>query len=190
VLFLAVSERKGFDLGPGRFLLGEARWTGRHRRGAWQNAVAELRLDGLGRAGARGLVLATARYRHGVRLDPEVQLTLGAQNGLRGYPVHQWAGNRSLLLASEARLFLADDVKQLASFALAAFAEGGYAWPERRPLALRDLRGDIGIALLVGRNRLSATQPVVRFDLAYAFNPPPGRGRWLLSVGSQVRFLD
>ena len=190
VFFLSLSERKGLDLGPGRFLLGELVWRGRHRRGRWENAVGEARLGGLSRLSRRGLVLATVRYRHGTNLDPEVQLTLGAQNGLSGYPVHQWVGSRSLLLATEARLFVADDVKQLASFALAAFAATGYAWPERRAVALRDLRGDVGLGLLVGRNRLSTSQSVVRFDLAYAFNPAPGRGRWLLSIGSQFEFLD
>lgn len=190
VFFLSVSERKGLDLGPGRFLAGHVAWGGRHRRGRWENAIGEVRLDGLNRLGARGLMLATARYRHGRNLDPEVQLTLGAHNGLRGYPVHQWVGSRSLLLATEARLFVADDVKQLASFGLAAFATGGYAWPETRPVALRDLRGDVGLALLVGRNRLTTSQPGMRFDLAYAFNPAPGRGRWLLSVGSSFGFLD
>ena len=190
VLFLSLSERRGVDLGPGRFLVGALGWRGRHRRGRWENAVGEARLDGLSRLGSRGLMLATARYRHGTHLDPEVQLTLGAQNGLRGYPVHQWVGSRSLLLATEARRFVADDVKQLASFGVAAFAAAGYAWPEGREVALRDLRGDVGLALLVGRNRLTTSQPGVRIDLAYAFNPAPGRGRWLLSIGSQFAFLE
>lgn len=190
VLFVSASERKGLDLGPGRFVVGQAGWAGRYRRGRWENALGEVRLDGLARLGTRGLMLATARHRHGRNLDPEVQLTVGAHNGLRGYPVHQWVGTRSLLLATEARLFVADDVKQLASFGLAAFTSGGYAWPEGRAVALRDLRGDVGVALLVGRNRLTANRPGVRFDLAYAFNPAPGRGRWLLSVGSSFGFLD
>jgi hypothetical protein len=190
VVFVSASERKGLDLGPGRFAVAEAGWAGRHRHGRWENAIAHLRLDGLTRLGRRGLLLATARYRHGAHLDPEVQLTLGAHNGLRGYPVHQWVGSRSLLLATEARLFVADDVKQLASFGLAAFTSGGYAWPEGRAMALRDLRGDVGVGLLIGRNRLTANRPGLRVDLAYAFNPAPGRGRWLLSVGSNLGFLD
>ena len=97
-------------------------------------------------------------------------------------------GTRSLLLASEARLFVADEVPQLLSFALAAFAEAGYAWPRGTPVALRDLRADVGLGLMVGRNRL--TSRPLRIDLAYAFNPPPGRSRWQVSMGVQVAFVD
>lgn len=190
VLFASVSERKGLDLGPGRFLVGQVGWRGRRRHGRWQNALGEARVDGLSRLGPRALLLATARYRHGANLDPEVQLTLGAHNGLRGYPVHQWVGSRSLLLATEARRFLADDVKRLASFGVAAFAAAGHAWPEGRSVALRDLRGDVGLSLLVGRNRLAGSHPGLRVDLAYAFNPAPGRGRWLVSIGSSFAFVD
>jgi hypothetical protein len=190
VIFASVSERRGLDLGPGRFLVGQVGWRGRHRHGRWQNTLGEARVDGLSRLGPCALVVATARYRHGANLDPEAQLTLGAHNGLRGYPVHQWAGSRSLLLATEARRFLAEDVKQLASFGVAAFAAAGHAWPEGRDVALRDLRGDVGLSLLIGRNRLAGNQPGVRVDLAYAFNPAPGRGRWLVSIGSSFAFVE
>jgi hypothetical protein len=189
-LFLSFSERKGVALGPGRLLVGSVRWAGRHRHGRWQNALGEARVDALVRPASRALLVGTARYLHGANLDPEVQLTLGAQNGLRGYPVHQWVGNRALFGAAEARLFVADDVKQLASFGLAVFADAGYAWPEGRRLAARDLRTNVGIGLLVGRNRLSSTRRMLRVDLAYAFDPVPGRSRWLLSVGSQGAFLE
>jgi len=188
VFFLAAAERKGIGLGPGRFLLADVGWGGRHRGDTWQNAIGEARITGAARLTPRSLLLTKAQYRHGVNLDPETQITIGAQNGLRGYAVNQWAGTRSLLLATEARLFVADEVGQLLSFALAAFAEAGYAWPEANRVAMHDLRGDVGVGLMIGRNRLT-TRPL-RFDLAYAFDPPPGRGRWLLSLGVQTGFVD
>jgi hypothetical protein len=94
----------------------------------------------------------------------------------------------SVLLASEARLFVAEDVGRLLSFALAAFAETGYAWPQDTRVALRDLRSDVGLGLIIGRNRLT-TRPL-RVDVAYAFNPPPGRDRLQLSMGAQFSFVD
>lgn len=190
IFFVSLSERKGMALGRGGLLVGQLRWAGRHQQGRWENALGGARVDSLSRLTSRALILTTAQYAHGANLDPEVQLTVGADSGLRGFPVRQFAGTRSLLLASEARLFVADDVKQLASFAVAAFAEGGYAWPEGRPVAMRDLRGDVGLGLLVGRNRLTTGNRVMRLDLAYAFNPAPGRGRWLFSMGAQGAFLD
>jgi hypothetical protein len=188
--FLAAGHRKGLRLGGERFLLGDLRWAGRRRHGRWENAVAHAQVDGLSRLTPRALVLTRAQYRHGTNLDPEVQLTLGAQNGLRGYPVHYWTGTRSLLLAAESRLFLADDVKQLVSFGVAAFAEAGYAWPKGRAVALRDLRGDVGVGLMVGRNRLTTSRRVARFDLAYALAPVAGRSRWLFSAGLEAGFLN
>lgn len=190
VFFLSAAERKGFALGDRGFVLGDLGWAGRHRHGRWENAIGDAQIDGFERLTARAVVLTRVRYRQGKNLDPEVQLSVGAENGLRGYPVHQWVGTRSLLLAAESRLFVADDVKQLVSLALAGFAEAGYAWPDGRRLALGDLRTDFGMGLLVGRNRLTTSRRAMRIDLAYAVNPPRGRGRWLLSLGLQAGFLN
>ena len=186
--FLAAGGRKGLPLGRERFLIGEASWTGRRTGGRWENGLADARMGGAFRLAPRALLLTQARYRHGVNLDPETQLTIGAQNGLRGYAVNQWAGSRSLLLGTEARFFVADDVAQLLSFALAAFGEMGYAWSRGTDVNLRDLRSDIGLGVMVGRNRL--TSRPLRMDVAYAFNPPPGRSRWQVSMGVQLSFVD
>ena len=186
--FLAAGGRKGFPLGRERFMFGEASWTGRRTGGRWENGLADARMGGAFRLAPRALLLTQARYRHGVNLDPETQLTIGAQNGLRGYAVNQWAGSRSLLLGTEARLFVADDVARLLSFALAAFGEMGYAWARGTAVNLRELRSDVGLGVMVGRNRL--TSRPLRMDLAYAFNPPPGRSRWQVSMGVQVAFVD
>jgi hypothetical protein len=188
VVFLSAGGRKGVAFGRERFLIADARWAGRRDGGTWRNAIADTSVGAAARLTGRSLLLGHVRYRHGTRLDPETQITLGAHNGLRGYPVNQWAGTRSLLLATEARLFVAEEVKQLLSFALAAFAEAGHAWPEGRPMARRDLHGDVGLGLMVGRNRLT-TRPL-RIDLAYAFDPPPGRSRWQVSAGVQFSFVE
>lgn len=188
VFFVGMRERKGLSLGGERFLLGDFDAGARRRGGRWENALVQAELSGAARVAPRTLLLLRGIYRHGANLDPEAQITLGASNGLRGYAVNQFAGTRSLLLAAEARLFVADDVRQLLSFAVAAFAETGYAWPRGAPVARRDLRSDAGIGLMIGRNRLTARP--IRIDLAYAFDPAPGRGRWLLSVGSPTTFVD
>ncbi len=103
-----------------------------------------------------------------------------------GEELLQFAGDRSLLVSAEQRIFIADEVARLVSFAVGFFADAGYAWPRGTKMAFNDLRADVGIGLLLGRNRLSATRPGVRFDLAYALHPVAGRSRWLFSVGSRV----
>jgi hypothetical protein len=188
VLFLGLSQARGARLGSLGLLRARAAWSGRHRHGRLENGLGELQVDYLNKLAPRRLLLSFLRYRHGTRLDPETQITLGVNQGLRGHEVRQWVGDRSLLLSSELRLFLIDDVLQVASFGAAAFVDSGYAWPAGQALSLRDLRTNVGVGLLVGRNRLTTTRAGVRFDLAYAFEPAAGRSRFVFSAGSQVGF--
>jgi len=186
--FFSLSERRGFSLNSDGFLLGATSWQARHRNGGFENAVARFRLDLVQKVSPRRILLAKADYHHGANLDPEVQLRLGAESGLRGYPVRQFNGTRSLLFSVEGRWFVADDVLRLVSIGVAGFVDSGFAWPEGSKVALHDLRSDVGVSLLLGANRVSASRPGVRLDLAYALNPIAGRSPWLFSAGSQVGF--
>ena len=186
--FFFLSERRGFPLTAEGFLLGTASWQARHRHSEMENSIARFRLDWVQKFSEKRILLAKADYHHGSNLDPEVQLRLGAESGLRGYPVRQFNGTRSLLLSVEGRWFFADDVLRLVSVGVAGFVDSGYAWPEGMKVALKDLRSDVGVSLLLGANRVSASRPGVRVDLAYALRPIEGRSPWLLSAGSQVGF--
>jgi hypothetical protein len=186
--FFFLSERRGFSLNRDGFLLGAATWQARHRNGGIENSIARFRMDLVQKLSPRRILLAKADYHHGSNLDPEVQLRLGAESGLRGYPVRQFNGNRSLLLSFEGRWFVADDVLRLVSIGVAGFVDSGFAWPEGAKVALQDLRSDVGVSLLLGANRVSASRPGIRLDLAYALNPIAGRSPWLFSAGSQVGF--
>jgi hypothetical protein len=136
----------------------------------------------------RWLTAGHASLLYGSRLDPEVQLRVGAASGLKGYPVHQFVGNRSLVLGLDQRFFIADEVGRLVSLAAAVFFDTGFAWPEGQSIDLGDLKSDVGVSLLLGRNRIATTRPGVRFDAAYSLHPIAGRGRWLFSASSQVGF--
>jgi hypothetical protein len=186
-VFISLSEQRGFLLGPEHFLVAGASWNARHRRGRLENSLARVRLDYYRKLSPRRLVAASAKFIYGRRLDPEVQLTLGADSGLRGYPVRQFTGDRSLMLTAEKRFFLADDLARLVSLGVASFVDAGFVWPAGESVALSDLRADTGVSFLIGRNRL-ATRRGVRVSLAYALNELPGRSRWLFSVGSRVGF--
>ena len=186
VWFWRLQARRGFQFGAGHFMTGGAAWAARHRHGEVENSLAAVRLDYVNKLLPRWPLVATAQFRSGRNLDPEVQITLGADNGLRGYPVRQFVGTRAILLSAEQRVFIADEVLQLGSFAAAAFVDSGLAWPAERSIRLGDLKSDVGVSLLLGRARLSSTTPGIRFDLAYALNPIPERSRWLFSVGSRI----
>ena len=186
--FLRLYDEVGLRLGSEQLVRGKVSWTIRHRHGRWENGRLQARIQYLNKLTPRWLVMLLGGFRHGHELDPEVQITLGAQNGLRGYPVHQFVGTRAMVWNAETRVFVADDVKQLASFALAAFFDAGYAWPDGSSVALRDFRTNVGIGLLVGRNRLATGKAGLRLDLTYALHTVPGRSRWLVSAGSSIGF--
>ena len=88
------------------------------------------------------LLIGKAQLIRGSRLDPGVQIRLGAERGLRGYPVRQFNGDRSVLMGLETRWFFADDVANLVSFAVSGFFESGYVWPEGSPM--RESRPQVG----------------------------------------------
>ena len=184
--FLSAEHKQGFRIGERQFLIGRLRWQGRHRQARWEDNLARADLEYLNKLSPRRLLLLSARLARASRLDPETQLTLGAHNGLRGYRVYQWTGTRSLLLSVEKRWFLADDVGQLVSIGFSAFADSGYVWTEQESVDFGDMKTNVGIGLLLGRNRLSSTRPGVRFDLAYALDRLQGHSRWLFSAGSQI----
>lgn len=186
--FVSLSGRRGLSLNAAGFLLGTVSWQARNRHGGIENSIARFRADLVQKFSPRRVVLAKADFLYGANLDPEVQLRLGAESGLRGYPVRQFNGDRSLLLSAEGRWFVADDVARLVSFGVACFFDSGFAWPTGSPIALKDLRSDVGVSLLLGANRVAANRPGVRIDLAYALHPIEGRSPWLLSAGSRIGF--
>ena len=136
----------------------------------------------------RHLLVGRAELQWGHNLDPEVQLLLGAESGLRGYPVRQFAGTRSLLLSAEERWFVADDIGQVVSLGVATFVDSGFAWPEGERLSLSKLKTAIGVSLLVGSNRLFLVGGGVRLDIGYAVVSVPDVRRWTFSFGSDIEF--
>ena len=126
-------------------------------------------------------------YQRGHNLDQEIQLLLGAETGLRGYPVRQFNGNRSLLMTLEERWFFADDVAQLGSLGLSGFIDSGFVWPEKQVFTLRDLKTSVGISLLLGSNRLSS-RGGIRLDFGYGLNRIANVGRWVFAAGSDIAF--
>ena len=187
VLFVSAGHSHGFSFSPSHFLIGTIGATARHEQGRWFNALGEARLRYLRQHAVRHTLLGKIDYRHGHSLDPEVQILLGTGTGLRGYPVRQFAGTRSLLISAEERWFVADDIGQLLSLGVAAFVDSGFAWPNGTGIDLSDLTTAVGASLLLGSHRLS-TRPGVRFDVAYALDPVANASRWVFNAGSDIKF--
>ena len=186
--FYFVGAGRGFRLNQNGFLLSNLSWQARNRNDRLENNFALVQLNLVQKLALKKLILAKAILRYGSNLDPEVQIRLGADSGLRGYPVRQFAGDRSFLVSAEGRWFLADNIGRLVSVGVAAFVDAGFAWPRGQPMTLGDMRSNVGVSLLLGSNRISGSRPGVRFDFAYALQPIDGLSPWLVSAGSRIGF--
>lgn len=120
----------------------------------------------------------------GWNLDRDVQFFADGDNGLRGYRLHSFAGNKRIVWNVEHRVFSGKEILQLASFGAAVFFDTGAATPPGRPLKLSEFKSDVGVGLRMAISR-AATNSIVRVDVAYPLNPDPlGRKGWLVSFSS------
>lgn len=129
----------------------------------------------------RQTVALHAAYEHGWRLDPGSRLALGEDNGLRGYGLGQFQGDRRALFNAEDRFFLWDEVLRLVDVGAVAFYDAGFAWKAGAPVRPSDLRHSVGLGLRLAASR-SATNRPLRIDAARALNPNGTRSRWTLSI--------
>jgi hypothetical protein len=121
----------------------------------------------------------------GWNLDPESQIALDGDTGLRGYRLHAVEGERRFVGNLEARVLVVPEVLQLVSFGLAAFGDAGWSWGD--PDGTWRL-ADVGVGLRIGISRASKNS-LLRMDVARSLHPDPlGRTGWLLSFSSGQAF--
>ena len=103
-------------------------------------------------------------------LDPDQQITLGGDNGLRGYPLRYQTGDARLLLTVEQRVFTDWYPLRLTRVGGAAFYDVGRAWggPEG---AARGWLQDAGLGLRFAPTRTSRAA-VIHLDLAFPLGGP------------------
>jgi len=103
-------------------------------------------------------------------LDPENQLLLGGDTGLRGYPLRYLQGDNRVLFTVEQRFFSDREFFHLAHLGAAVFFDAGSAWfqdGDGKMSADRRLLRDIGLGLRIGSSRSSARATMVHIDLAF-----------------------
>jgi len=121
----------------------------------------------------------------GWNLDPESQIELDGENGVRAYRLHAVEGSRRLVGNVEARVLVVPEILQLVSFGLAAFGDAGWSWGD--PDGFWKL-ADFGVGLRIGITRASKNN-LLRMDVARSLRPDPlGRTGWLLSFSSGQAF--
>jgi outer membrane protein assembly factor BamA len=122
------------------------------------------------------------------RVDPENQILLGGDNGLRGYPLRYQAGDRRTILNVEQRFFTDWYPWRLFRVGYAVFADAGRVGG-RDPRATPSLGTlyDVGMGLRLSSPR-SSGRSVVHIDLAFPLNRPPTIDRSQLVVETRSSF--
>jgi hypothetical protein len=121
----------------------------------------------------------------GWRLDPERQIYLDGERGVRGYRLHAVSATGRFVMNLELRNEFFPDVLHLVSFGAAVYIDAGLSWgPPDGSWTL----ADAGIGLRFGLSR-AAKNTILRLDVSKAFLPDPlGRAGWLLSFSSGQAF--
>lgn len=149
-----------------------------------QNILASLDVRAYFQSGRWTLVSRLGAIA-GWRLDPETQIYLDGETGVRAYRLHAVSGTGRAVANLELRTVFFYDVLKLVSIGAAAFGDAGLSWGA--PDGFWRL-ADAGVGVRVGLTRAAQTS-LLRLDLARAFRPDPlGRTGWLFSFASNQAF--
>lgn len=143
-------------------LQGMLRWRGRRARG-WRISAAlhafNLSLPGQTLAGSLTYDAALERQ------DLVPQLTLGEDNGLRGYPARELSGSRRIRLNLEDRV--RSDLELLSlHLGFVAFFDAGWLHDATQGLSLSEGFRAVGVGLRLGSSELFG-RGIIRVDLAW-----------------------
>jgi outer membrane protein assembly factor BamA len=169
----SASLANGYDVTANSFLLANIGTTGRYAdTGENQSATAAARY--YHRQG-RHLVYYVAASADAVS-NPDIPgpLTIGGDNGLRGYPLRYQAGERRALLTLEARAYSDWYPFRLFRVGGAVFYDTGRAWKGENQNTINPGRlSDVGFGLRLLSARTSKGN-VLHADFAFPLNPDPG----------------
>lgn len=122
------------------------------------------------------------------RRDPETQLLLGGDTGLRGYPVRYQDGDRRALVTFEQRFYTDWNILQLFNVGGAVFFDAGQAWfdgPGSRQSA--GVLKDVGIGIRLSNSR-SSQATMVHIDLAFPLDRAPGIDSYQIVIRTSDTF--
>lgn len=170
----SASVQNGADLRPGLSVFGLASASGRLEDGELVNGMlaTEGRLYWATSRSSKFFVHVSGAAAE--QLDPELQLTLGGDNGLRGYPLRYQAGTARALLTLEQRYYTRWYPLRLFHVGAAAFFDMGRTWgTDVTGAESAGLLKDVGVGLRLGSSR-SSFGNVIHIDLAFPLDSAPG----------------
>jgi hemolysin activation/secretion protein len=169
-LMLAFTAVHGFELSEQQQLFLAGDFSTRVEEGRARNLISDASAKYYWRWRPDWLLYAALSATVTDSLDPDMQLLLGGDNGLRGYPLRYESGTSRGLLTVEQRVFTDWYPFRLARVGAAIFTDVGRTWGSgvvgnSDPGLLRD----VGFGLRLGNTR-SGLGNVVHIDLAFPLN--------------------
>lgn len=157
---------KGFEPAQRHTFLWSASVASRVEHGDFVNALASTSGRYYFRQSPRRLFFTSLQVDASSKLDPDRQLLLGGDNGLRGYPLRFQGGAGRWLFTAEQRGFSNWYPFRLFNVGGAVFFDAGRTWGDN-PLGTPSLGllKDIGVGLRLGNSR-SALGNILHIDIA------------------------
>ena len=187
-LMLAAKVRHGIELTDLQQLFLRGDFSSRIEQGRARNLIADLGAKYYWRWHTDFLLYAAVSGTVTNSLDPDMQLLLGGDNGLRGYPLRYESGTSRALLTMEQRFFTDWYPFRLARVGCAVFADVGRTWGSgvvgnSAPGLLRDA----GFGLRLGNTR-SGLGNVLHVDFAFPLNNLAGIQKFQFLVQTMQSF--
>lgn len=186
---LRASVQRGWEPGgPGQlFQLGASTST-RHENDGFKDSITQFDARYYRRNLDNRLLTVSLSALATHELDPDTQVLLGGDNGLRGYPIRYQAGEDRVLFSVEERFYTEWYPWRLLRFGYAAFFDAGRV-SGRDPRASPPLGMlyDAGFGLRLTSPRASRGQ-IVHVDLAFPLNAPPSIDKVQLIVETKGTF--
>jgi hypothetical protein len=172
----SVSGRYTFQKSSQHYFVSDAVFSVRREAGEWNNRISQFSSRYYFQSGAKHFGLfRSPRQTFAANLsstltrdmDAPFQLSLGEDEGLRGYPFREFTGSNRALLNFEYRIFLPWE-NRFFGISVVPFSDSGYVWnPEY------NFGTSAGIGLRIGFKKYGRTR-VLRID--YAFPLVNGHG--------------
>jgi outer membrane protein assembly factor BamA len=169
-LIMAFTAMHGFDLPDEQQLFLTGDFSTRVEGGRARNLISDGNAKYYWRWRPDWLLYASLSATVTDSLDPDMQLLLGGDNGLRGYPLRYESGTSRGLFTVEQRVFTDWYPFRLVRVGAAVFADVGRTWGAG-VVGNSDpgLLSDVGIGLRLGNTR-SGLGNILHVDLAFPLN--------------------
>lgn len=163
----------GYRLGSGQSLFVNGSLSGRLESGGLADGLVGAGLRYYRDTGPKSLFYAALSAEFGHELDADHELTLGGDNGLRGYPLRFQTGSGRALMTFEQRYFTNRSLWKLADIGGAVFFDMGRSWGSSAfgPTDHAGLLKDIGFGLRLGSTK-SSLGNVLHIDVAFPLDGP------------------